>query len=69
MERDFADRTTRVIIEKAAPFYAVRNSASMLACCCESVSIFELGRGMSAKSLVISDRFGAQSGHHIVIRE
>jgi hypothetical protein len=24
VERDFADRTTRVIIEKAAPFYAVR---------------------------------------------
>ncbi|KAI0287381.1 hypothetical protein BC826DRAFT_972260 [Russula brevipes] len=30
LERDFADRTTRVIVEKAAPFYAVRG-VSMLA--------------------------------------
>ena len=45
MDKDFADRTTRVIIEKAAPFYAVRGILDMA----ESISMPELGRGASAR--------------------
>ena len=54
VERDFADRTMRVITEKAAPFYAVRG-VFMMACYRKGVSMSISSRRMSAKSTSVHD--------------